>query len=96
VAVTQDQVTQHEDAGKHSGNAAEAVAKQVGLGKFGKKINDFVKKFVTKKQKEQKDKAAKGKEVDGAAAPVAATPAENAVAAPAAAPATTAPATVAA
>lgn len=75
-----DTVAKHEDTGKHAGNAAEQIAKQAGFGKYGKKINDFIKKLVTKKQKEIADK--KGKESTAVA------PAENATPAPAAAPAT--------
>lgn len=62
MAFTQETVTQHKDAGKHSGTAAETIAKQVGLGSFSKKIGEFVNKFVGKKQKTMADQK-------GAAAP---------------------------
>ena len=77
MAVNADTVVQHKDAGKHSGTAAEAIAKHAGFGAYAKKIGQFVSKLVGKKQKALADQKA-------AAAP-AATPAQPAPADPAAA-----------
>jgi ribosomal protein L12E/L44/L45/RPP1/RPP2 len=68
MAFTQETVTHHKDVGKHSGTAAEHIAKQAGLGAFAKKIGEFVNKLVGKKQKEMID-AKNPKPADGTAAP---------------------------
>ncbi|KAF2811513.1 uncharacterized protein BDZ99DRAFT_461568 [Mytilinidion resinicola] len=59
MAVTKDDILQHEDAAKHSGTAAETFAKKAGLGAFSKQIGEFVKKLVGKKQKAALDAKAK-------------------------------------
>jgi hypothetical protein len=59
MAVTADDVVQHKDAAKHSGTAAETLAKKAGLGAFSKQIGEFVKKLVGKKQKATLDAKAK-------------------------------------
>ncbi|KAF2474258.1 uncharacterized protein BDR25DRAFT_351817 [Lindgomyces ingoldianus] len=67
MAFNQETVTQHKDAGKHGGTAAEMAAKQMGLGAFSKKIGEFVNKLIGKKQKEAADKKAAEGAVPGAA-----------------------------
>lgn len=64
MAFNQETVTHHKDAGKHSGTAAEAAAKHLGLGKYSKKIGAFVNKLVGKKQKTMMEQK------NGTAAPV--------------------------
>jgi hypothetical protein len=71
MAFNADTVTGHKDAGKHSGTAAEVMAKKVGLGAYGKKIGEFVSKLVGKKQKAMADQ----KTVAAPAQPAAHTPA---------------------
>ena len=72
MAVNADTVVQHKDAGKHSGTAAEAMAKHAGFGAYAKKIGQFVSKLVGKKQKALADQKA------ATAAAPAATPAQPA------------------
>ena len=79
MAITADTITGHEDAGKHSGTAAEAMAKKAGFGIYAKKIGEFVNKLVGKKQKAMKDEKA------AAAAAAPAPAAHEPVAAPVAA-----------
>ncbi|KAF2738617.1 hypothetical protein EJ04DRAFT_509489 [Polyplosphaeria fusca] len=73
-----DTVTHHQDVGKHSGTAAETLAKKHGLGMFAKEIGEFVKKLVGKRQKEYIDSKNTAKPVDAAAAPAAAPAAQPA------------------
>jgi hypothetical protein len=71
--VTQQEIMQHKDAGKHAGDVAEHFAKKNGFGKYASKIGAFVKKFVEKKQKTAA--SAKATEPNSAAPPPAAEPA---------------------
>jgi hypothetical protein len=68
MAFNQETVTHHKDAAKHSGTAAEHLAKQAGLGSFSKKIGEFVNKLVGKKQKAMIDQK------NGTVAPAQSTP----------------------